>query len=143
MFHYNQNKYGHVKYGDASLKENGCACCVMASILDVMPQAIANQWRDKYWDDELGTLPEAFDNAADDFGIKCNRIESNFVNFRANDLLVVLRDNGERRTYELYDVGVYPSVNFYSSLLDNVVKCSHEELSCRCEDAEVVWRVNR
>lgn len=92
MKHYNQLNFSDIPYGDGSIAENGCACCCLASAINKHPKEIAETWRDTYWDDDLGTLPEAFDNCGNDFNAEFVRIDSS-VDFQNDDVIILLMPN--------------------------------------------------
>lgn len=107
MNHFCQKKYPDVTYGDGSIAENGCACCVMASIVGCAPDEIARTWEVRYWDNELGTLPAAFDSSADDFGIPLSKIpqaSAHEITFHIGDSFALLTGEGDDLHYEFLHV---------------------------------------
>lgn len=105
MQKHTQLDYPHIPYGDASLSENGCACCVMASLAGKAPEEIARCWGDRYWDDDFGTLPEALHRSEEDLGVRLDEIVgAHDVAFHIGDAYVLLAEDDEGKHYELLHV---------------------------------------
>lgn len=94
MVLFSQRGWREVPYGNASVAENGCGVCVAASLVGITPKAVVAVWQDNYWDDDLGTLPIAFDMLEHDFGVTCARVEDVAVLNDGDCCVLLLEDDG-------------------------------------------------
>lgn len=103
MIKHTQLDYPRVSYGDASIVENGCACCVMASLTGKTPEDVATRWGLRYWDDDFGTLPVAFQQAKDDFGLSLRELKADDgeMTLHIGNAFILLADDDVGKHYEL------------------------------------------
>lgn len=133
-----QLDYAHVPYGDGTVAGNGCACCVMAAVAGMTPDAVAAAWGDRYWDDDEGTLPRAFDDAGSVLGIELVRVRGS-AEPRNGNLLVLLPDAGGGLHYEMIEVTASGGV-LHDPRRHEATNLQKGDVASRVSDARAVWR---
>lgn len=137
MKKYFQKEYEDEAYGNGSIAENGCACCVMASLTGDTPEDIAHRWGNSYWDDSKGTLPQAFDSAERDFGLALKRAPKQ-IDFHLGDAYVLLIEDKGERHYEILHI-VSSGIAIYDPRISGITYCMPSDARCMIESSESAW----